>query len=134
MQQTVAPRPAVRTWMRPVYFMAGMISLIVGIIGVILPLIPTTGPLLLAAFFFARSSDRFHDWLTTHPRFGPLIADLRAGLGIPLKTKVWALTAMVAAFTIGVVFVTTHWAARTAVIAVGVWAVAYVAKLPVSRR
>lgn len=120
--------------MRPVYFLLGMVSLIVGIVGVVLPLIPTTGPLLLAAFFFARSSNRFHDWLTTHPRFGPLIADFRAGLGIPLKTKVWALTAMVTAFTIGTVFVATHWIARVVVSAVGVWAIAYVARLPISRR
>jgi len=134
MQQTVAPRPIVRTWMRPVYFLLGMISLIVGIVGVVLPLIPTTGPLLLAAFFFARSSNRFHDWLMNHPRFGRLIADFRAGLGIPLITKVWALTAMIAAFTISAVFVTTHWAARMTLLVVGVWAVAYVARLPVSRR
>ncbi len=134
MQHAVAPRPVVRTWMRPVYFVLGIISLIVGIVGVVLPLIPTTGPLLLAAFFFARSSNRFHDWLTTHPRFGPLIADFRAGLGIPLMTKVWALTAMVAAFTIGTVFVATHWIAGAVVIAVGVWAITYVARLPISRR
>lgn len=120
--------------MRPVYFVLGIISLIVGIVGVVLPLIPTTGPVLLAAFFFARSSNRFHDWLTTHPRFGPLIADFRAGLGIPLMTKVWALTAMVAAFTIGAVFVATHWIAGAVVIAVGVWAITYVARLPISRR
>jgi len=134
MQQFVTPRPAVRTWMRPVYFLLGIISLVVGVVGVVLPLIPTTGPLLLAAFFFARSSNRFHDWLTTHPRFGPLITDFRAGLGIPLITKVWALTAMIAAFTIGAVFVTTHWAARVTLLVVGVWAVTYVARLPVSRR
>ena len=120
--------------MRPVYFLLGMISLTAGIVGVVLPLIPTTGPLLLAAFFFARSSNRFHDWLITHPRFGPLIADFRAGLGIPLVTKVWALTAMAAAFTIGTVFVTTHWIARAVVLAIGVWAIAFVARLPISRR
>jgi len=120
--------------MRPVYFLLGMISLTAGIVGVVLPLIPTTGPLLLAAFFFARSSNRFHDWLITHPRFGPLIADFRAGLGIPLVTKVWALTAMTAAFTIGTVFVATHWIARAVVLSVGVWAIAYVARLPISRR
>jgi len=134
MQHGVAPRPAVRTWMRPVYFLLGMVSLIVGIVGVVLPLIPTTGPLLLAAFFFARSSNHFHDWLTTHPRFGPLIADFRAGLGIPLTTKVWALIAMVAAFTIGTVFVATHWIARAVLVTVGVLAVTYVAGLPISRR
>lgn len=134
MQQAVAPRPTVRTWMRPVYFLLGMISLTAGIVGVVLPLIPTTGPLLLAAFFFARSSNRFHDWLITHPRFGPLITDFRAGLGIPLVTKVWALTAMMAAFTVGTVFVATHWIARAVVLAVGVWAIAYVARLPISRR
>lgn len=133
MQHVAAP-PPVRTWMRPVYFALGAISLGVGVVGIVLPLIPTTGPVLLAAFFFARSSDRFHRWLTGHPRFGPIVADFRSGRGIPLRTKVWALTAMALAFGVSAVFVASHWAARSAVLVVGVLAIGYVARLPVSRR
>jgi hypothetical protein len=120
--------------MRPVYFLLGMIFLLVGVAGIALPLVPTTGPVLLAAFFFARSSHRFHDWLIGHPRFGPLISNFRAGNGIPRAVKAWALAAMTAAFGFSAIFVTTHWIARAAVVAVAIGAIGYVARLPASRR
>jgi uncharacterized membrane protein YbaN (DUF454 family) len=132
MQQTIS-RPSVRSWMRPIYFALGIVSLAIGIVGIALPLVPTTGPVILAAFFFTRSSDRFHDWLLTHPRFGPLIADFRAGKGIPLGTKVWALIAMVLAFGFAVVFVAPGWLAKGVILAIAAWAIGYVARLPVRR-
>ncbi|MCJ7724854.1 MAG: YbaN family protein [Acidimicrobiia bacterium] len=132
--QHTAPRPLIHRWMRPVYFTLGVVSLAIGVIGIPAPLIPTTGPVLLAAFFFARSSDRFHDWLINHPRFGPLIADFRAGKGIPLATKVWALTAMTAAFGFSILFLIDNWLARGLLIAVAILAIGYVARLPVVRR
>jgi uncharacterized membrane protein YbaN (DUF454 family) len=119
--------------MRPVYFVLGALLLAVGIIGVVLPLVPTTGPVILAAFCFARSSRRFHDWLIHHPRFGPVIADFRAGRGIPRRTKTWALAAMAAAFTVAVILVADGWILRTTIAAVGIGAITYVARLPVSR-
>jgi uncharacterized membrane protein YbaN (DUF454 family) len=119
--------------MRPVYFALGIVFLAIGIVGIALPLVPTTGPVILAAFFFTRSSERFHDWLLSHPRFGPLIADFRAGKGIPFGTKVWALTAMVLAFGFGVVVLVGNWIAAATVALIGVWAIAYVARLPVRR-
>jgi uncharacterized membrane protein YbaN (DUF454 family) len=123
-----------RSWLRPLYFVAGALSLAVGAIGLFLPLIPTTGPLLLAAFFFARSSERLHTWLTTHPRFGQIISDFQAGRGIPLRAKIVALVMMTAAFSYSLIAVTTHPVARIAVAGIAVWALAYVARLPVSRR
>lgn len=132
--QHTATHPTVRPWMRPVYFILGALFLVVGIVGIALPLIPTTGPILLAAFFFARSSDRFHLWLTRHPRFGPLIEDFRSGKGIPLTTKVWALIAMTLAFAVSAIFVATGWIARSVLLTVGVFAISYVARLPISRR
>lgn len=132
--QHTASRRIVHRWMRPVYFVLGTASLVVGIVGIVAPLIPTTGPVLLAAFFFARSSDRFHDWLMEHPRFGPLIADFRAGRGIPMITKVWALAAMTLAFGFSVFFLSSPWPIRAALAVIGVWAIGYVARLPVARR
>ena len=93
---TEAPRT--RTWTKPFWFLLGLLALGVGIVGIALPLIPTTGPLLIAAFSFARSSDRMHDWLMNHPRFGRFIRDFREGRGIPMKTKITAVIAMLIAF------------------------------------
>ena len=53
----------------------GLICVALAIVGVVLPLLPTVPFLLLAAFFFARSSSRLHHWLLSHPNFGPLITD-----------------------------------------------------------
>jgi hypothetical protein len=58
---------------RIVWAFGGIVFVIIGAIGVILPLLPTTPFLLLAAYCFARSSPRLHDWLLTHRTFGPLI-------------------------------------------------------------
>lgn len=60
---------------RAVLIFCGLLSLGVGIIGIVVPLLPTTPFLLLAAACFARSSDRFHSWLLHHPRLGPPIRD-----------------------------------------------------------
>lgn len=133
METAVAPRQ-VRPWLRPLLLAAGFLCLAIGVIGVFLPLIPTTGPLLLAAYFFGRSSHRFHSWLHGHPRFGRLIRDFQAGRGIPLRTKVVAVVAMTASFTYTTVWGLGHPAARIAVAVVGVLAVAYVIRLPTLRR
>jgi uncharacterized membrane protein YbaN (DUF454 family) len=133
-QHTLASTPRVgRTWLRPLYFAAGIISLTVAVIGLFLPLIPTTGPVLLAAFFFARSSTRVHRWLTTHPRFGVLIADFQDGKGIPRRAKVVALAMMTLAFGYGLLFAVSHPIARIVVALVAVGAIGYVARLPVSK-
>lgn len=58
---------------RALWLAFGLCSLVVGFIGIFVPLLPTTPLMLLAAFCFARSSRRLHDWLTRHPRFGPPI-------------------------------------------------------------
>ena len=61
--------------MRFLYAALGILSLGLALIGVVLPLLPTVPFLLLAAFCFARSSERLHFWLLTHRSFGPMIMD-----------------------------------------------------------
>ena len=60
--------------MRWLWIGAGSVCLGIGVAGTVLPLVPTTPMLLLAAFCFARSSERLHDWLVNHPTLGPPIA------------------------------------------------------------
>jgi len=59
--------------MRMVWLIFGFTALILAIIGIILPLLPTVPFLLLAAFCFARSSEKIHKWLLNHPKYGPPI-------------------------------------------------------------
>lgn len=90
-----APRLARHAWLRALYSALGLLCVGLGAIGVVLPGWPTTVWLLVAAFFFARSSPRFYAWLLRHPWFGPLVRDVRAGRGIPLRAKVLAVSMIV---------------------------------------
>ena len=80
---------------RPVWFLLGLMALGAGMAGVVLPLVPTTPFILLAAFAFARSSPRLHDWLLAHRVFGPLIADWRAHGAIRRPAKVVSMVSIV---------------------------------------
>ncbi|SFT77600.1 YbaN family protein [Pseudomonas marincola] len=72
----------------------GWLSVALGVIGIFLPVLPTTPFLLLAAACFMRSSERFYLWLTSHPHLGPWIRDYLDGEGIPLKGKIYAIGLM----------------------------------------
>ncbi|NNJ16840.1 YbaN family protein [Pseudomonas putida CSV86] len=88
----------------------GWLSVALGVIGIFLPVLPTTPFLLLAAACFARSSPRFHDWLVYHPRLGPWIRDYLSGEGIPLKGKVYAIGLMWASIGLSCYLVPSPWA------------------------
>lgn len=122
----------IRRWLRPVYFVLGVGFLGIGVAGAFLPLIPTTGPLLLAAYLLARSSNRVHSWLVNHRRFGRFISDFYDGRGIPLRTKVVAVAAMSLAFGYSMVWVLPHPVARGILAAVWAWAAWYVLHQPTS--
>jgi uncharacterized membrane protein YbaN (DUF454 family) len=71
--------------------LVGTISLGLGILGIFLPLLPTTPFLLLAAACYSRSSRRFSNWLSGNRLFGKFIKDYQEGKGIPLKLKIFSI-------------------------------------------
>lgn len=84
---------------------AGSISLGLGLLGIILPLLPTTPLLLLAAACYVRSSKRLYVWLITNKYFGSYIENYRLGKGIPLKAKVMGVTVLWLTMGFSIVFV-----------------------------
>jgi uncharacterized protein len=79
---------------RPLWMAAGFASLVIGIIGIFLPLLPTAPFVLLAAWCFARGSRKWERWLLQHPRFGRMVRDWRAHRAIPLRAKQLATVMM----------------------------------------
>lgn len=77
---------------RALLIVAGTISLALGAIGLFLPILPTTPFLLLSAACYMRSSERLHSWLINNRWFGEYIRNYQSGKGIPLKTKIIALS------------------------------------------
>ncbi len=87
---------------RALWLLIGLLATGAGIAGIVLPLVPTTPFLLVAAFAFARSSDRLHSWLVTHPRLGPPITDWRDHGAISRRAKVLAVAVMLATLAMAV--------------------------------
>ncbi|MYN15259.1 DUF454 family protein [Rugamonas sp. FT107W] len=74
--------------------LVGCLAVALGVLGIFLPLLPTTPFLLLASACFARGSTRLHHWLLTNQMFGKYLRDYEDGKGIPLRGKVWTLVFM----------------------------------------
>jgi len=79
---------------RPVLLIIGFLSLGLGVLGFILPLLPGTPFILLSGWCFARSSPRFEQWLLAHPKFGPIIESWKKNRAIPLSAKVFSLASI----------------------------------------
>ena len=86
--------------MRVVWLLGGLLSLALGLLGVVLPLVPTVPFMLLAAFCFTRASDRLYNWLLSHPVFGPSIEDWRDRGAINPRGKRLATVSVAAVFGI----------------------------------
>ncbi len=82
---------------------AGVLAVIFGMIGAVMPLLPTVPFLLLAAFCFARSSERLHAWLLQHPRLGPPIREWQQRGAISRRAKWLAIGSILATFGISVI-------------------------------
>ncbi len=98
--------PRTSAIMRALYLVLGIIMVMLGIIGAVLPVMPTTIFLILAAWFFARSSPRLEARLLADPRFGPMIIQWRERGAIPPRAKLFASIGM----TVG--YILFWWSAR----------------------
>ncbi len=97
--------------MRMIFIALGSLFVFLGIIGIVLPLVPTTPFLLLAAACYAKGSEKCYNWLFNHRWFGEYLRNYRDGKGIPLKVKVtmliflWLTISLSAGFIIDIQWV-----------------------------
>lgn len=104
----------------------GSISTILGIIGALIPVLPTTPFLLLAAVCFFNSSARLYEWLTKNKYFGSYIKNFREGRGIPLRIKIYALSMLWISMGFSVIFAIDSLAARILLLIIAVVVTAYI--------
>ena len=107
-----------RTLWRYVLLAVGTVSLVAGVIGVFVPILPTTPFLLLAAACYIRSSEQLYHWLLDHRHLGRYVSDFVSGAGVPFRAKVIALSLMWVTTTMTSVFFITRFG-------VSVWTVGH---------
>ncbi|CAN5713639.1 MAG: YbaN family protein [Ilumatobacteraceae bacterium] len=118
---------------RWLWFGLGWVAVGVGTIGIVVPGLPTTVFFVVAAACFSRSSPRFEQWVLDRPGIGPLVRDYRAGLGMPRRAKVAAITCIVVACTISALVVGPWWL-KVAIALLGLVGVAWIAwRIPTQR-
>ncbi len=101
---------------------AGSLCVLLGILGLFLPVLPTTPFLLLAGWLFATSSKKCYDWLLNHRQLGPYIRDYRKRRGLSVRKKIWVLSTLWLTIGFSAVLVMTKWWSKVALftIAIGV--------------
>ncbi|MDO5073743.1 Membrane protein [Neisseria animaloris] len=85
--------------LRSVFWLFGALALLLGIIGIFLPVLPTTPFVILAAACWAKASPRFHRWLHQHHFFGPMVRDWEERRAVPKRAKLFAFSMMTASCT-----------------------------------
>jgi uncharacterized membrane protein YbaN (DUF454 family) len=111
----------------------GCIAVVLAVLGVFLPLLPTTPFLLLASACFARGSERMHRWLMSNPLFGQYLRNMEEGRDIPRRAKVITLTILWASLAFSA-FNLNSVPLRVLLLAIGIGVTIYLIKILPSRR
>lgn len=119
--------------MKILLVIGGSLSVTLGVLGLFLPVLPTTPFLLLAAAAFVRSSDRLYNWLITHPWFGQTIRDYQENRSLARRTKVWAITLLWASILASSIWGTDNWIVRMLLLAIALGVTVYLLRLPTQR-
>lgn len=116
-------------WRKCFLISIGTLSLGLGLVGIVVPLLPTTPFLLLAAMCFARSSDRLYEWLINHRWFGSYIRNYQAHRAITKQAKIVTLSLLWGTIGYAVVRVVHPWPLRLLLLSVAVGVTAHVLRL-----
>ena len=98
----------------------GLLSLTLGILGIFLPVLPTTPFLLLASVLFLKSSQSLYDWLMNHPKLGPYISNFLVHKAIPLRVKIVSVSMVWITLLYCALMVAEHWAFKLLFIVIAI--------------
>ena len=107
----------------------GTLCVILGVIGILFPVLPTTPFLLLAAICYARSSERFYHWLMNNRWCGDYIRNYREGKGIPVKQKIFTLVLLWLTIGFTTVLVVSQWWVRLILLGIAVGVTIHLVKI-----
>ena len=124
------PRSKAARW---AYFGLGWFCFALGIVGLLLPVVPTTPFMILALWCFARSSRRFHDWLFHHRWFGPPLQQWAKHRVVPLWVKLFAWGSMTASTSYLFWRGDVPWPILAASVSLVAFAIWFLARLPSKR-
>ena len=111
----------------------GLMAVALGVVGIFLPILPTTPFLLLAAFLFARSSERFYRWLHTNRWFGGYLSNYREGRGLPAREKAMTILALWLAIGLSAAFALSSLWPRAGLAAIAVAVTVHLLRIPTFR-
>ncbi|MDD2533142.1 MAG: YbaN family protein [Eubacteriales bacterium] len=95
--------------MKIIFVILGTISFVLGLIGIIVPILPTTPFILLTAFLYLHGSERLHQWLTSHPIFGVYISDYFQRGGIRKSAKISAMIFLWIGLGLSILLIDYRW-------------------------
>ncbi len=119
---------------RFLWTVAGSISLGLGVLGIPLPLLPTTPFLLLAAYCYARSSERFYYWLIHHRLFGEHIRNYRDHRGTTYQVKVGAISLLWITISLSAIFAVSLLWVRLLLLVIAIGVTIHIATLNTIRK
>lgn len=90
--------------LRQMWLVLGLIATGLGVAGYILPVMPGTTFMIIALYCFARSSEKWHNWLLTNKYFGKTISDFKSGKGMSVRAKITALLCIIGSISISMYF------------------------------
>lgn len=117
---------------RGIFAAIGTISLAFGVIGIFVPVLPTTPFVLLAAACYARASPRLYGWLLGQPALGPIITDWRRSRSLPPGVKRRALVLVALTFAVSIAFADEP-LVRAALMVSGAVLILFLSRIPTSR-
>ena len=116
--------------LRTLWLATGILMVVLGVIGIFLPVMPTTPFLIVAAACFARSSPRFYDALVNHPVVGPPIRQWRATGTIPKRVKILAISLLVVTLGSSIVFFVPLIPVKIGLALIGLGVITWMLRIP----
>ena len=121
-------------FVRALFFVVGTVSLAIGTIGIVLPILPTTPLLLLALACYCRSSKRMTKWVLTNKYFGSYIRRYKEGKGIPIKTKIATIATLWITISYSAFFIVNIWIVQLILFAIAIAVSIHILRLPTYRQ